>query len=129
MGSPPGKKEQQGRGDSHDPSDFDALDEFCSGVELNDMEFESWANIHHDLDLRYILRVSPEQAKQGCIEYIVLSRSIKASSDKAVRKRQKSKLKVEIHPGARDGDIIRLKGCGDESPDQVGDLVVTIRFT
>ncbi|SME89715.1 DnaJ C-terminal domain-containing protein [Pseudobacteriovorax antillogorgiicola] len=109
--------------------DFDALDEFCAGIELEDIEFDKWCDHHNSLDLEISLKVDPQEARHGCIKEVELSRAVTETvGDEAVSKREKIKHQIEIKPGTPNGHRITLDGYGDKEHGQCGHLHVTIRY-
>mgnify|MGYP003683824121 FL=1 len=113
-----------------DSDDIDALEDFCSGVDLDEIEFSQWCDHHNSLDLEFTLSVEANRAALGCTLSFEMSRSIKENQgDKLVCRREKVQHQIEIEPGTLDGHKKTLKGCGDCELGRNGNLHVTIRIT
>lgn len=109
--------------------DTDAMDEFCAGIDLDEIEYDQWCDHHRCLDLVFTLSIDPSRAASGCIELIEMSRSlIKSENGEKVLRREKFQVKVEIPSGTKCGHLMRLRNYGDFSEGHKGDLLVTIRI-
>ena len=124
------KKLSENSAETHNQEDLDAIEAFCSGVEFEEIEFDSWCNHNNNLDLEFHLSIDPQEATQGCQKTIELSRTIVCQTENGTSsRREKSKHQIEIEAGIRNGHRITLEGCGDRDMDQCGHLHVIVRFT
>ncbi len=109
--------------------DIDLLEQFCREMEHEEIEFESWAKTHSTLDLTLHVVINPESAKNGINCEIRWCRTI-TQADASSSKITRVKLRENINlPGPiNDGQILVLKGLGDEKDHRCGDLKVIIRI-
>ena len=53
-----------GREEDISGDDLEALENFCQSVEFDEMEFDSWVDVHNTLDLIFILKISADEANK-----------------------------------------------------------------
>lgn len=115
--------------ESFDPPDHDILEQFCAGIEIDDISFEKWRDLHQDLDLIYTLYLNEDEISQGCEKIITYTRSIKTSSEQQQRPvKVKVEKSIKIEPNAKHGQVIVVEGQGDVVGEAVGDLRVLIHI-
>lgn len=110
--------------------DFDFLDEFCSGVELEELSFTTWCEHHRCLDLQLTLHISLHEAKNGCAKQLEYSRTTRVERNGQIEvSREKHKVSVLVPPNTTDQQTIRIEGLGDCDQNGQGDLQVIIRVS
>lgn len=108
-----------------DESDALALDQFCQTVQTEDISFESWESSHKDLDLTIPVWLTAAESAAGCERQIKFSRTIH-SATVSPPQRQPASCTVSIPPGRASGHKLVVKGQGDATPTQTGDLIVIV---
>lgn len=109
--------------------DVELLEQFCREVDHEEIEFQSWSHINSTLDLVLHIVIDVESAKNGTKCEIRWCKTIN-QTDANGTKITRVKLRENIYlPGPiKDGQILVLKGLGDEKDLQSGDLKVIIRI-
>lgn len=126
---PPRHPEDQDAAESPDLDDFEALDQFCSEVDIEEISFEMWRDKHSSLDLIYHLSLTADEMRDGCEKAIIFSRTFRESADINDRpRRMKTEFTVQVPPKSHHGLELVVKGQGDASTQVVGDLRVIIQL-
>lgn len=116
--------------DSHDNAspqdDWGALDEFCSQIDLEEVEFNQWCDVHRTLDLSVDLFITEQESIDGVEKEVRFAKSMYEESGEI--KVIKQIRVVKVPPGSEDGFVLELKECGDEDRGAIGSLFVTIRY-
>jgi hypothetical protein len=125
MRKPPvGKSKPVG---SIESADEDALEAFCSQIEVEEFNFESWRDLHDSLDIIIPFYISCELAQTGCTREVEFSRNVSRNGHEI--QREKASVSVIIPPGIDEGWSKMLPGLGDAQDENRGDLKVIIRFS
>jgi DnaJ-class molecular chaperone len=109
--------------------DLDALNDFCSSFELEDISFDAFCEVNASLDVCLHLRLTAKECEDGGSRQIEYTRTVKVSTPSGVRvTREKVIVEVTWNEGACHGDVICVDDQGDKDhTDQTGNLVVTIK--
>lgn len=125
---PPHSKLPEQVAESLDPSDEQALDQFCAAFEVETISFEKWCDHHDELDLVYYLCASLDEVRDGCEKLIRLSRTVKeTTADGVINRREKIECSVKVPAGVQHGNVLIQQGLGDIHDKAVGDLRVIIQ--
>lgn len=102
-------------------SELEDLDNFCSGVEFDEMSLEDWQDVHECLDLTVPVFVDSEIGKTGGKVTVKFCRQ---EEDK----KEKVTIDQEVPAGTKDGTCFFLVGQGDCRSGKHGDLRLIIRL-
>lgn len=119
LGQIPGSKDQLLE------SDLEALDDFCSEVQLDEIDFEQFKEVSKCLDLYTEVYVSRESMLEGGRKEVSLSRRVRQGGVKNW-KPQRFKVLVCWAKFTQDGSSLTYKDLGDWDNDRKGNLKVTI---
>lgn len=118
--SPPASPEQN--------DEEQALREFCSGVQYEEMSFENWCHKHKKLDLEIPIFVTRTQLSATFRTVVKLTRTIRTHSAQGhEEKREKIERELVLGPGTDCCKAIKLQGLGDVVDNQAGDLWIIIK--
>ncbi|MFK7825538.1 MAG: hypothetical protein AB8G05_15415 [Oligoflexales bacterium] len=126
-GKPPGKNAISVPPSSSDDGicegDIDALDEFCSQVEFEDISFEIWKNTHSNLNLIISIPLHLNHLQKGGKHTINFVRTISSTCGKY---KKKEKIHRQITWSKTVEKLLELtfENEGDQAGDQKGDLIV-----
>jgi hypothetical protein len=108
-----------------DRSDLDALEDFCSSLQIEEISLNEWEKVDEKLDLIVPIWISAEEALLGCERIVSFVRTIQSEKGTAPL-RQKVELLVQIPIGSDESTRIRLEGQGEIKGGKTGDLIVKI---
>lgn len=119
-----------GREEDISGDDLEALENFCQSVEFDEMEFDSWVDVHNTLDLIFILKISADEANtsgQKEIEYI---RTItkKSDNDQNLKSKYKIRKLIRWHTKVLDGYKLAFPNEGDFFDEERGNLIVIVNI-
>ncbi len=114
--------------DGHKLSNEDesALLEYCSGIELEEIEFDNWKRCHEDLNIIIPLYISLEDSQKGGPTELRFSREVIDSEGKV--RREKACVTLDIPSLVEDGCTLEIKASGSVQDVSRGDLRVIIRI-
>jgi hypothetical protein len=112
-------------------SDMEALDEFCSNVEIEEISFTKWQDFHNDLNLLIPYFLRQEEALAGCEKQISWVRSVVSDPKKKKETLIKQKVthKFTFPPNTRDGYTIIVPDQGDQSGESVGIARIVVKIS
>jgi hypothetical protein len=104
------------------------LDDFCASVKVEEINFDEWVKVHKKLDLQFPVYVSSSLAKENTELTVRLSRTIRQTTPKGrTEKREKIEHTFRVRESLLTENILVVKGLGDQTDDEVGDLVIIVR--
>jgi hypothetical protein len=123
-GETPDEKEPKG----HSPDDLEALDDFCSSIELEDISFDAFCESNNCLHVRIRVLVSEQEFTGGGKRKVDFTRTVKVSTPKGVKvTKEKVSYEVTWKNGTCVGDVICVEKIGDKDQDgEIGHLYVTL---
>lgn len=111
----------------HSQEDLDILDQFCSELKIEEIEYDDWHTHHRKLNLTVCLFLTMEELTLGGEKEVKYCRTIKKmTGGKKEETRQQASCLVKWPPGAEKGHHVSVKGKGDEKNGDQGDLLVKI---
>lgn len=111
----------------HSAEDLEYLEDFCRDLQVDEVSFEVWTHAHNSLDLSIPLTIDRSDIRAGGKEIgIQWTRSIQERPG-GPTKREKTSKAIVVPAEAKDGDIVVLKGMGDQVGEDCGDLKIIIR--
>ena len=124
-----GKDDDEKKGEGLCPNDLDALDEFCSSFEFDDIGFEAFCGAHDNLDICLPLMLTPDEIKNGGKRAIEFTRTVKVQTPEGLRiTKEKLYIEVSWQSGSSHGDVICIENKGDKDhQDNEGNLLVTLK--
>jgi hypothetical protein len=101
------------------------LKEFCSGIELEEIEFEDWNRCHEDLNIIIPLFISLGESQKGCSKELHFSREVISENEV---EREKAMVMLDIPSLVENGYTLVYKALGSVQDVNRGDLRVIIRI-
>ena len=113
----------------HSQDDLDALDDFCSSFEFEDISFDAFCEMNSCLHVRLTISVSEKDCASGGSRKIDFTRTVKVSTPDGVKvTREKVSCEVTWKSGTCIGDVICVEDLGDKNHDgEIGHLYVTLK--
>lgn len=108
-----------------------ALDDFCKGIEYEDISFDAWSATHHDLNLCIPIFISPQKARLGGDYDLKFVRTIIRTDELgSILGRDKSHVQLTLKLPANQSKNyeIVLENEGDCLGNNFGQLRVQVRI-
>ena len=106
-------------------SDLSALDDFCQGIEYDEIPYDSWETCLEALDLSIPIWLDQAAARQGGERLVNFSRAVR-ETPKSRPARQPASVVIHVPPGTLDGAAIVVYGKGDILCEQAGNLIIIV---
>lgn len=101
------------------------LDRFCESIQCEEISFDTWEKSHKHLDLTVPIWLSAADMTAGGERQVKYSRTVRASVS-APPERQPTTCQVHLPNGCQNGHRLVVKGQGDKTASQTGDLIVIV---
>ncbi len=130
--------EDRGNGGFLSNDDEEALADFCAGVDLPEIEFSTWRDLHYSLDLVLTISLSRQEARQGGSREVKFVRTIrensaekrqKAPGTKKLKSKESASALISWPPQVLPGTVFTLVAQGDRRESHRGDVKITIRIS
>jgi hypothetical protein len=110
--------------------DEEALQAFCKGVDFPDVDFLTWKNSHHSLDLSLRLKLSPQEAAQAGSRVLHFVRMVVVEAqnkyEKPIRFKESASCEVSWPENVDTDHLVSFPGLGDRRGKLRGVLKVSI---
>lgn len=111
---------------THSKEELQDLEDFCHGLQIDEVSLDDWIQVHESLDLTIPLNLSRADLHEGDQEIkIQWTRSIRERSNGPTTRTRESKS-VIVPSQTRNGDVMVFKGLGDKIAEASGDLRIII---